>query len=383
MQMKDNHFEEKPRNTAVRIVAALVAVVAGVVFTVPMLTMLLGRSGSTGAVAQESVNVSIMEKYDMYMTNTISDALNGILSIEKVYWLSDDDLIAPVPNPECYGETNDPASLGWLLEEASDLLEGQELIFSPDTQIKEGSRIKYYLDETILAITWQQQNYKTTFTFTEVKIRHPSQFRRFLSGGEYGSGILYTTTEMATSVNAVAASSADYYSYRSFGNVVYNGEVKRSGDSLLDTCYIDENGDLLFVDKGEIMKLEDVQRYVEENNIRFSLAFGPVLIRDGVPITSNQYNIGETRDFYSRAALCQQDKLHYVVVAVEGRKKASEGATPAWLARKMQELGCVEALNLDGGGTAVMIFMGQVLNRSERNLRSINSIIGFGRWDWE
>ena len=48
MQMKDNHFEEKPRNTAVRIIAALVAVILGVVFTVPMLTMLLGRSGSAG-----------------------------------------------------------------------------------------------------------------------------------------------------------------------------------------------------------------------------------------------------------------------------------------------------------------------------------------------
>ena len=373
MQMKDNHFEEKPRNTAVRIVAALVAVVAGVVFTVPMLTMLLGRSGSTGAVAQESVNVSIMEKYDMYMTNTISDALNGILSIEKVYWLSDDDLIAPVPNPECYGETNDPASLGWLLEEASDLLEGQELIFSPDTQIKEGSRIKYYLDETILAITWQQQNYKTTFTFTEVKIRHPSQFRRFLSGGEYGSGILYTTTEMATSVNAVAASSADYYSYRSFGNVVYNGEVKRSGDSLLDTCYIDENGDLLFVDKGEIMKLEDVQRYVEENNIRFSLAFGPVLIRDGVPITSNQYNIGETRDFYSRAALCQQDKLHYVVVAAN-----YGGLDIVRLANYLADMGVRNAYALDGGQTASIVTGNELMNDVDYGgERKISDIIYF------
>lgn len=111
-------------------------------------------------------------------------------------------------------------------------------------------------------------------------------------------------------------------------------------------------------------------------------AFGPILVSEG---EINPWVL--EADYYPykepRMAIGMIEPFHYMVVAVEGRKKASEGATPAWLARKMQELGCVEALNLDGGGTAVMIFMGQVLNRSERNLRSINSIIGFGRWDWE
>ena len=45
----------------------------------------------------------------------------------------------------------------------------------------------------------------------------------------------------------------------------------------------------------------------------------------------------------------------------------------------MIELGVVEAVNLDGGGTAALMFMGEVLNRSSRNLRSVNSLIGFGQ----
>lgn len=49
------------------------------------------------------------------------------------------------------------------------------------------------------------------------------------------------------------------------------------------------------------------------------------------------------------------------------------------MAEKMQSLGCVEALNLDGGGTAAMMFMGEVLNRSNKNMRSINSLIVFGK----
>ena len=49
------------------------------------------------------------------------------------------------------------------------------------------------------------------------------------------------------------------------------------------------------------------------------------------------------------------------------------------LAQKMQELGCTEALNLDGGGTAAMMFMGEVLNRSDKKMRSVSTLIGFGK----
>ncbi|MEG2604644.1 MAG: phosphodiester glycosidase family protein [Clostridia bacterium] len=40
-----------------------------------------------------------------------------------------------------------------------------------------------------------------------------------------------------------------------------------------------------------------------------------------------------------------------------------------------------EAINLDGGGTAALMFMGKVLNRSSANMRSVNSLIGFGQSD--
>ena len=43
----------------------------------------------------------------------------------------------------------------------------------------------------------------SVYTFSEVKVSHPSQFRRHLAGGEYGSDMQYLTTEMAASVNAV------------------------------------------------------------------------------------------------------------------------------------------------------------------------------------
>lgn len=44
----------------------------------------------------------------------------------------------------------------------------------------------------------------------------------------------------------------------------------------------------------------------------------------------------------------------------------------------MLEKGCTEALNLDGGGTAILIFMGERLNRNGSSIRSLNSMIYFG-----
>jgi len=326
--------------------------------TVLILAVVAGRSTRTGsAQMQEPVKMGMMEKYDKYMTNTISDALEGILSIDKVYWLSDEEMVAPKPNPENYGETENPADLEPVIRAAEDLLEGQELLFRTDLEIPEGSKIKYYRDETILAITWKEQVGRTVFTFSEVKIAHPSQFRRFLSGGEYGSGVLYTATEMSKSVNAVTASSGDYYSYRPFGNTVYNGAVKRAGDSLLDTCYVDQNGDLLFSYKGELVRKEDVDRFVTENNIRFSLAFGPVMVAEGEVKADYIYSIGEAEESYSRAALCQQGKLHYATVAAN-----RGGLTVRAFAEYLLDRGVEKAYALDGGQTASIVTGDELMN---------------------
>ena len=59
------------------------------------------------------VDVALLDRYDMYVTNEISNALDGVLAIEKVYWLSDNDQVAPEPDQEKFGETDDPTTLQW------------------------------------------------------------------------------------------------------------------------------------------------------------------------------------------------------------------------------------------------------------------------------
>ena len=329
---------------------------AGAVLTVVLLAVMVFFSA--GSASGEKVpDKAILDRFDMYIHNVTSDALEGVRSIEKVYWLRDGDVVAPRPDLEKYGEVSDPGEMTDVLKAAESLLDGQKTIFRPDTRIREDSTVTYYLDDTILCITWQFMADKAVYTCSEVKIAHPSQFRRFLSDGKFASGKLYKATEMAASVNAVTASNGDYYAYRGYGNIVYNGDVKMADNRYMDTCYVDEQGNLILKDLNTIYKKEDVQAFVEENNIRFSLAFGPILIEDGKIVAKHLYAMGQTEGYYSRAALCQAGPLHYLLVTVNRR-----GKDISQFAKQLKELGVDKAYALDGGQTSTIVTGNKLMN---------------------
>ena len=334
------------------------AVLVCLVLTLAMLAMVLFGSGAAEISEKRGEKLELMDRFDQYLLSVTGQALEGVESVKKVYWLRDSDIVAPEPNPACYGETTDPGDLKPVLEAAEELLDGQELIFSVDAEITEDTKIKYYLDETIFAITWQHNDGRTVYTCSEVKIAHPSQFRQFLSDGKYGSGKLYLASEMAASVNAVTASNGDYYAFRGYGNMVHNGEVKRWDNRYLDTCYVDANGDLLMVDYGKVVTRQQNEDFVAEHDIRFSLAFGPVLLRDGKRVEKFYYAIGETDGLYSRAAICQQGPLHYMLVSANRK-----GLNVSQFSKHLQQMGVQNAYMLDGGQTAAIITGDELMNK--------------------
>ena len=351
--------------------------VVSLVLTAVILLGLLGHVGSSGV--SNSTDVAIMDKFDQYVTNNILAELGDKLDVERSYWLNDNDMVAPKPRENCYGQSDDAASLQWLLNDAAKLLKGQTTLFTTETPIKAGTQVQYYLDDTIFAVTWKQVVNNCTYTFSEVKIAHPSQFRRFLSDGQYGSGVLHTSSEMATSVNAVVASAGDYYSYRPGGVVINNGTIHRSiGFNTLDTCYINSDGDLLFTRRGELSKLDELKQFVEDNNVRFSLCFGPLMLLNGENCVPAYYSLGEINDIYPRAALCQMDKLHYVVVTANMEEPNYNRPTVAGFAKSLQDMGIPTAYTLDGGQTATIVMNNRVINTVSYGAeREISDIIYF------
>lgn len=342
-------------------------------------------------ITAENIKTDLATDFD----NMLGKKLSGVgelnmdsVKVKKNYTLNDLDKVAPEPNPARYGTASSAKELEQILLEAEDLLDGQETLFTTDTQIMKGSKITYYLDDTILAITWKQPINNCVYTFSEVKIAHASQFRRFLADGQYGATTEYTTQEMATSVNAVVASSGDYYGYRYSGVCVNEGIVYRNAGAYMDTCFIDDNGDLIFAYQGELTDKETTQKFVDDNNLRFSISFGPVIILDGEYVVPYDYYVGEINDEYSRAALCQLGPLHYMVVAANYEGPYYRVNTMYEFTWNLIDLGITKAYALDGGQTAAIVMNDKLINQvSYGAQREISDIIYFATAipveDWE
>lgn len=375
-------YERKRKYSVGRILLTLILSVPAAFLTLEILKwgmVHVGVPANAGHV--DAVDHAIMDRYDMYMTNEISNALEGVLSIEKVYWLNDDDQIAPEPDQNKFIKTTNPADLETFLTEAKELLGVEGTLFTTETQIYGPSEITCYLDETIMVITWKELINGTVYTLSEVKIAHPSQFRRFLADGTYGSDKQYTTTEMATTVNAVTASSGDFYKFRPYGIKVYNGKVMHV-NSIVDTCFITEDGDFLFSYRREINDVETAQKFVDDNNVRFSLAFGPVLVDNSACVSvPENYTLGEVNDHYPRAAICKMGgELHYLMVAANQDPDRGWFPVPtmAEFGAQLQKFGAVQAYALDGGQTAVIVTNDELINRPSYGYqRLISDIIYF------
>lgn len=329
--------------------------------------------------AENSEVESEVTQFESNLENLLSTEYGGkATQVKRGYYLWDDDVVAPVPNESCYGEVSDPHEMEPIIQQAKEMLDIGDMIFSPDVTLVKGSTIRYYLDETIFAMVWKTPINGTVYTFSEVKVAHASQFRRFLSEGKYNSGVLHTTTEMAKSVNAVLASSGDYYAYRRIGIVVNNGQVYRSRGHFLDTCFIDKDGDMHFSYAGEMIDKETVEQYVEEHDIRFSISFGPVLILEGKNVVPYRYNSGEINQEYPRAALCQIDTRHYLTAVANIQRNYYNLITLKQFADALVDMGVQTAYTLDGGQTGTTVFQNDLINSVSYNSeREISDIIYF------
>ena len=273
---------------------------------------------------------------------------------------------SPIPDPACYGETTDPAEIAALLETetAKRLMNGQKLDFDPQRDML-GRAIYYYLDETILALVWQNDEHGAIGTFAEVIIGDASQLRRKLADDTFGTLQYYYPSEFAAQTNAVVACSGDFYNSGrpDYGLYVYDGQLMRSNLHGGQSCLFTENGDMLFTYEDSFASEEDVQRFLEENHVTFSLNFGPVLIDHGEDVTPYDYPFGEVRDTYARCAVGQLGERHYLMMTINCESPDHYVlVTLRQAADSMIAHGCLNAYTLDGGQTGSILIGGRLIN---------------------
>ena len=316
--------------------------------------------------------------YGMYVNNLNSRALDGLMAVKKVYWLPEDTTVAPLPDPACFGSSTDPADAAPALARAVEQFGMDGTFFGPELQLRPGSAAVWYLDDTLLSVCWKQVFQGAVFSFAEIQLAHPSQFRRYLADNTFGSPYQYKPSELARSVNAVTAMSADFYKYRIHGTVVYQRHMWRFDGRNIDTCYVNGEGDLLFVPRGTLATEQQALDYVAENDVLFSLSFGPILIEDGELTVPQNYLLGQINDAYPRACICQLGPCHYLLVTSNTEAGYANVLDLRQFGEVVRSLGVEKAYTLDGGQTACIYTGGEVFNSVDYGgERTVSDIIYF------
>ena len=224
------------RNDAPR--AGIITLLFGLLAALILLWALFNIHPASGTLsnASGSSSLSLSDKLDVYVNNAASDALGELAYIKKIYTLQENDTVSPVPNPANFGTTNDPADIREVIKNAADLLDGQSVIFDENADFVPGEPIRYYLDDTILVITWKEYINQRCCTCAEVKVAHGSQLRRKLAEDSYSSSVQLYASDMAKQANAVVAINGDFYAFRDLGITVYQRTLYRNSPCSLTTA---------------------------------------------------------------------------------------------------------------------------------------------------
>jgi Exopolysaccharide biosynthesis protein related to N-acetylglucosamine-1-phosphodiester alpha-N-acetylglucosaminidase len=197
----------------------------------------------------------------------------------------------------------------------------------------------------------------TTVYIADIQLTDISQLKTAFAQGTYGRNIKETTSETAADNNAIFAINGDYYGFRNSGYVIRNGKLYRDVSSGNTDLAIMSDGTFKFFDESET-RAQEILNY----GALQVFSFGPVLVEDGEVSVGENAEVSQSMGSNPRTAIGVISPLHYIMVVSDGRTSESAGLTLYQLAQVMQEEGCTEAYNLDGGGSSTMYYDGKVVN---------------------
>ncbi len=247
----------------------------------------------------------------------------------------------------------------------------------------------YQSDELRIAITRNEnEEDHIVYYVADIWIRNINSFRMGFGNGKFNGGT-ENPEKFATREHAILGFSGSYNS----GLVIHNGTAVKKTVEKSNKPF--RSGVLIIYKDGTAKVInrtkKETYNYNTENELHggiwHALQFGPVLVQNG--------EIQNWLGNYSRQpriifGYCEPG--HYIAVAVDGRTKKSIGMTELEMAELMLSLGCTDAMNLDGGYSAAMLFMGKTINvpAPHRNGdgdvvegRNIKDLLEFAEYDVE
>ena len=135
-------------------------------------------------------------------------------------------------------------------------------------------------------------------------------------------------------------------------------------DSYKDSLSYTNIDDLINKTRLHISHSEETPEIILKWKVKTAVGGGPVLLQNGeIKITNNEelkFTGKAIDDKHPRTAMGYTKDNKLIILVIEGRNPGkAEGATLTQEAQIFKNLGCHEALNLDGGGSSCMLVNGK------------------------
>lgn len=198
-----------------------------------------------------------------------------------------------------------------------------------------------------------------TYSGTMVVINDPSRVMVGVSGdfsGEPGINV----PAICDKYGAVLAANAG--GFEDIGGVGDGGTPRGivMSEGTLRYGSLTESYDLIGFDNNNVFVIGNMTgQQAVDRGIRDAVSFGPFLILNGTPLEVSGMGGG----LNPRTAIGQRADGAVLLLIIDGRQAHSLGASMNDLINEMLDFGAVNAANLDGGGSTVLYYDGEIHNK--------------------
>jgi len=205
----------------------------------------------------------------------------------------------------------------------------------------------------------------------------------FFGGSTSYSSVVYPNEVKAQNVGALSRNSLSYPILRSFFGI--RTDLSMSVDWIyhyggaVNDIYVFDNPMNYVSNDPNPKPVPDKISGTQYENLLVGIGGAPTLVKDGIArVTYNEEimwgsGVGLSNND-PRTAVGFTNNSKVIMLVADGRTPASQGVSLTELAQIMISLGCVEAMNLDGGGSSQITFGNQYINASPES-RSIPTIL--------
>jgi exopolysaccharide biosynthesis protein len=168
-----------------------------------------------------------------------------------------------------------------------------------------------------------------------------------------------TTSSFGKSVNAVAAINGGFFDMDSGGSVTYfeinDTVISKTRNPDLKWCITDSlmNGAIVVTNDSKItiQQANPDQFYELSKQEAAVLVSGPLLLFNSEIMKLPNRKFVNNR--HPRTCLCMS-KEFVVFITIDGRNREAEGMSLIEAQKFLLDIGCIDAINLDGGGSTTM-----------------------------